>query len=589
MTVSQWADTYRMFPSDSPEPGRYSTARVPYFKAVMDAFTQPEVRRIAVKSSSQCGKSEVLLNVVGRTAYLDPANILIIQPTLSDAEDFSKVRLSKMIADTKVLTPLFYDKLKSRDPNQTILSKFYRGGRVLLVGSNSPSGLASRPIKILLCDEVDRYVPTSEGDAIDLAAKRTSNYFDARIALFSTPTTKGASRIDIEYELGTQEEWRHQCPNCGEWHCLSHVDMVTDHNVVKDDAGNRTVIVRAVKWRCPQCGFEFAERDMRRTAQAYFAQNPDALSNGVRSFFINGFSSPWLKWCDIMREWLEAQGQPTREAVVMNTRFGQSYEVRGVFENETVFLKRLEPYESEVPAQVLLLTAGVDVQGNRLEYLVTGWGEGFECWCIERGLINGDAGQVSTWNGLDEVLNKTRQTGDGRRLQIAWTFVDSGFSTNNVYDYCRRTRNRFAIKGKVLFGAPLVHVTNYNKDAGIYLTTLNVNEGKDELYSRLGLTEGAGRIHFGAEGWRGFDEVFFRQLLAEQKVYKRSGGVSYQTYEKVSRNSRNEAIDMLVYALAVARSLLGNGDEKTFWANQRGAEIKKARPVVRHKQIDIWN
>lgn len=141
-----------------------------------------------------------------------------------------------MIADTKVLTPLFYDKLKTRDPNQTILSKFYRGGRVLLVGSNSPSGLASRPIKILLFDEVDRYVPTSEGDAIDLAAKRTSNYFDARIALFSTPTTKGSSRIDIEYELGTQEEWRHRCPNCGEWHCLTHFDMVSDHSIARDDA-----------------------------------------------------------------------------------------------------------------------------------------------------------------------------------------------------------------------------------------------------------------------------------------------------------------------------------------------------------------
>lgn len=584
--MTTWADTYRMLPSDSPEPGHYSSARVPYFKAVMDAFTQPDVRRIAVKSSSQVGKSEVLLNVVGRTAHLNPANILIIQPTLSDAEDFSKVRLSKMIADTKVLTPLFYERAKTRDANQTILSKFYRGGRVLLVGSNSPSGLASRPIKILLCDEVDRYVPTSEGDAIDLAAKRTSNYFDARIALFSTPTAKGASRIDIEYEQGTQEEWRHACPNCGEWHCLSHVDMVSDHSIARDDVGNKTVIVRAVKWRCPDCGFEFAERDMRRAQQSYFAQNPDALANGVRSFFINGFSSPWVKWADIMREWLEAQGQPTREAVVMNTRFGLSYETRGMFEDETVFLKRLEPYEGEVPAQVLMLTAGVDVQGNRLEYLVAGWGVGFECWCIERGLIKGDPGLATTWQRLDDVLNETRTTGDGRRLQIARTFVDSGYSTDNVYDYCRRTNNRFAIKGKCLFGAPLVHVTNYLKDAGLYLTTLNVNAGKDEVYGRLDVTEGAGRIHFGAEGWRGFDEVFFRQLISEHKVQRRSGGMSYQMYEKINDKARNEAIDMLVYALAAARSLLGNGDEKTFWASVSGAAVK--RQCVRQRTLDIW-
>ena len=171
--------------------------------------------------------SEVLLNIVGRTAHLDPANVMIIQPTLEMAQDFSKVRLAKMIADSKVLTPLFYDRVKSRDANQTILSKFYKGGRIILVGANSSSGLASRPIKILLCDEVDRYPASAqgEGDPIDLASKRTSNFFDAKIALFSTPTTEGASRIDVEYLMGTQEEWSHQCPNCGEWHCLSHNDM----------------------------------------------------------------------------------------------------------------------------------------------------------------------------------------------------------------------------------------------------------------------------------------------------------------------------------------------------------------------------
>jgi phage terminase large subunit GpA-like protein len=252
----------------------------------MGSLTEPNVRRIVVKSAAQVSKSECLLNVIGRFAQLEPCPILLIQPTLSDAEDFSKLRLSKMIADTKCLTPLFYDKLRTRDHNQTILSKFFKGGRVLLVGSNSPSGLASRPIKILLCDEVDRYPnDTGEGDAVDLAAKRTSNYFDARIGLFSTPTTLGASRIDVEYELGTQEEWRHCCPNCHEWRCLSHIDMVTDHTINKDSNGNRTVVVRAVKWRCPDCGMEFTEQDMRRAAQAYFAQNPDALSNGVRSFF----------------------------------------------------------------------------------------------------------------------------------------------------------------------------------------------------------------------------------------------------------------------------------------------------------------
>ena len=205
-----------MLPGDSPEPGRYKSARVPYFVDVMNAFTDSKIKRLVVKSASQVGKSEVLLNVVGRFAHLDPANILIVQPTLSDAEDFSKSRLEKMIKDSKILTPLFYEKSKSRDPNQTILSKFFKGGRIILVGSNSPSGLASRPIRILLCDEVDRYVPTKEGDAVDLAEKRTSNFWNKKVALFSTPATEGLSRIDVEYMFGTQEEWNHRCPNCAE-------------------------------------------------------------------------------------------------------------------------------------------------------------------------------------------------------------------------------------------------------------------------------------------------------------------------------------------------------------------------------------
>ena len=178
LSVSAWADAFRQLPSESSEPGKWKTDRVPYMRSVMDAFTNAEINRIVVKSASQVSKSECLLNIVGRMAHLDPASIMIIQPTLSDAEDFSKARLSRMIADTKILTPLFYDKARSRDPNQTILSKFFKGGRVILVGANSSAGLASRPIKILLCDEVDRYPPSiKEGDPIRLAEARTSTFF----------------------------------------------------------------------------------------------------------------------------------------------------------------------------------------------------------------------------------------------------------------------------------------------------------------------------------------------------------------------------------------------------------------------------
>ena len=199
ITVSEWANKYRILPNNSAEPGKWKTSRVPYAKEIMDAFTQSEINRVAVKSAAQVSKTECLLNIVGRFASVDPCSIMIVMPTLDMAQDFSKDRLTRMIEDTKILTPLFYsDRMtaKSRDKNQTMLSKFFTGGRLVLVGANSATGLASRPIRILLCDEVDRFPASAsggEGDPISLAAKRTSTFWNKKIGLFSTPTTEGAS------------------------------------------------------------------------------------------------------------------------------------------------------------------------------------------------------------------------------------------------------------------------------------------------------------------------------------------------------------------------------------------------------------
>lgn len=587
VSVSRWSDTYRMLPSDSPEPGRWRSSRVPYMREVMDAFTDGKVSRVVVKAASQISKTECLLNVVGRYAQLAPAPIMIIQPTLSDAQDFSKVRLSKMIADTKSLTPLFYERLKTRDANQTILSKFYKGGRIILVGANSPSGLASRPIKILLCDEVDRYPPTAskEGDPITIATARTSNYFDAKIGIFSTPTIKGASRIDVEYELGTQEEWSYRCPNCGEWHVLDYRDMQVASDIKKDEAGNRKVIVHEVKWRCPDCALEFGEQQMRRAAQAYQIKNPDALANGVRSFYVNGFSSPWLGWKGIMRQWLEAQGDPTREAVIMNTRFGLSYEQAGEVEDDKKFVDGMEDYGAELPAGVLLLTAGVDVQKNRLEYSVVGWGAGFEAWTICHDKILGDPQERNVWNHLTVALSRQFTFADGTGLKVARAFIDSGFATSYVYEHCRANMRagHFAIKGKSIYGAALLHKTGYLKDAGLYLTILNVDAGKDEVYARLN----GGKIHFGGDVdglRRNFDEAYFKQLTAERRVNKVVSGVRREVWELVSQSRRNEALDVFVYALAAARSCVGSANEEDFWTAQHAnlfEPIKKPAQVRR--------
>ena len=508
---------------------------------------------------------------------------MVIQPTLSDAEDFSKSRLSRMIADCKVLTPLFYDRAVADAPNQTILSKFYKGGRVILVGPNSTSGLASRPIKILLCDEVDRYPSTTkEGDPIRLAVARTTTYFDKKIALFSTPTTKGESRIDAEYYLGTQEEWQHKCPNCGEMHSLSYEDMQIDSETQRDGTGIKTVYVRGVAWRCPDCGFEFTEREMKTSAQAYIAQNPAALKNGIRSFYISGFSSPWLSWADICREYLEAYEDPVREQVIVNTLFGKSYERRREISDSSGFLARREDYGATVPDGVLILTAAVDVQKNRLEYEICGWNAETR-FGIKRGTIPGAPADNSTWQALDEVLDCVYSFKDGTGIKISRTFVDSGFASSAVYAYCRANahKGRYAIKGLGSSGIPLLHKYNYPKGQNIILTILGVNDGKQEVYSRFE------KWHYPSAEECGYNENYFREMTAERRVVRKGKYV----WEKVSHDARNESFDLAVYNLAALKSCIG-GDEKAFWQRRlddlRG-NITKSPAQSKSREIDIWN
>ena len=222
-SVSEWADMYCVISQGNAEPGRWRTSRAEYQREIMNAFTQPGIHRVVAKLSSQSGKSSIMNNVIGRFAHLDPAAIMMIQPTIEMAQDYSKTRIAPMLRDTKVLNNLFFTvkgkedfgTAKTRDGNNTILSKIFPGGRLIMCGSNSPAGLASRPVRVLLADEVDRFAQTAgtEGDPVDLASKRMTTFWNHVSGLFSTPTTEGASRIETEYLAGTQEEWRHRCPN----------------------------------------------------------------------------------------------------------------------------------------------------------------------------------------------------------------------------------------------------------------------------------------------------------------------------------------------------------------------------------------
>ncbi|MBS6295056.1 MAG: phage terminase large subunit family protein [Dialister sp.] len=607
-SVSQWADNHRMLSSGiSAEPGKWKTSRAPYQKDIMNAFTEPGIHRVVVKSSSQIGKSDMMNNVIGRFAHLDPCAIMMIQPTIDMAQDYSKTRIAPMIRDTKVLNNLFYD-VKSRDANNTILSKVFPGGRLIMCGANSPAGLASRPIRILLADEVDRFPDSAgtEGDPVDLAAKRMTTFWNSCMGLFSTPTNEGSSRIDEEYLAGTQEEWQHKCPNCGEYHLLRHIDMTVDYKEIKTPSGKKTVIVNDVKWRCPHCGFSFSEKEMKQTPQKYISRNADALKNGIRSFFVNGFTSPWMTWSRIMREWLEAKGDPEREKVIMNTVFGESYKQKGAFEDEQIFLRRRESYGAELPNGVLLLTAAIDTQDNRLEYEVVGWGKEEECWGIRKGIVLGAPNQARTWKEIDNILDKTYHFADGKGLKVVRTFIDSGgHYTSDVYNYCQKNfhKQRFAIKGRGGPGIPLIYKIAKANNAKAPLILLGVDDGKQQIMDRLSIdSPGPLYFHFPQDEGikelsdRGYDDLYFKGIISEhKKVYKRNG-VLREVWE-TTKNVRNEPLDLRNYNLACMKSLkpdwvklemLVNGMSETE-VKRAVAKPQKKKAVYRAKrQVNIW-
>ena len=439
----------------------------------------------------------------------------------------------------------------------------------------------------------------TEGDPGDLAAKRTTTFWNAVIGMFSTPTNEGASRIDIEYRAGTQEEWQHKCPNCGEYHLLRHTDMHVDY-----EGEGKNIIVHGVKWRCPDCGYEFTEAQMKRAKKKYVAQNERAIANGLRSFFVNCFASPWLPWKDVMKEWLMAKGKPDRERVVMNTRFGETYRLPGAFEDENIFLRRREAYGAELPNGVLMLTAAVDTQDNRLEYEVCGWGRDEESWGIVKGVILGEPDKAQTWQDLDEVLDRVYTFKDGTGLKVLRTFIDSGgHYTSCVYQYCLRNfaKQRFAIKGQGGPGIPLNYKIGRAQGAKIPLCILGVDDGKQQIMNRLAIgTHGAQYFHFPKDekglsylAHRGYDDLYFKGIISEHKKTIKKGGQIREIWEPTA-GVRNEPIDLSVYNLARMESCrtacdrlegLLKGEPVSKTQSTKAQPRKRMHRVSAHKNI----
>lgn len=574
LKVSEWADEKRRLSSESSaEPGQWRTARTPYMREPMDAISDEETETIIVMTSSQVGKTELLLNVIGYHVDQDAAPIMLVQPTLDLAEAFSKDRLAPMIRDTPALREKI--RSKSRDGGNTLLYKSFPGGHVTLSGANSPASLASRPIRIVLGDEIDRYPEEAgnEGDPVELVTKRATTFFNFKRLLVSTPTIKGSSRIEEFYDESSMEQWNLPCPSCGEYQPLAWPQVKFEYDA-QTKRCNRAEMV------CKSCGALHVEREWKAGEGKWVARKDNKQ---MRGFHLNELASPWKRWTRIVEEFKTAErGGPAKLKVWINTSLGETWEERGTSVDAGSLIKRRENYPA-LPNEVLLLTCGVDVQDNRLEYEIVGWGAEAESWGIHYGVIMGDPGQRYVWTMLDaQVINAPFVRVDGQQLSVISTAVDTGgHYTKKVYEYCvsSEAKRVWAIKGRGGTGIPFIGRPKRRNDEGAWLFIVGVDVGKDTLVSRLSTQfPGPGFCHFPELARAGYDEAYFDGLTAEHRVPRKVDGRIVYHWELKPGASRNEPFDCRNYATAALEII---GGEAAIAALLRMREEQtKRKPVA---------
>ncbi len=549
LTLSQWADMYRVLSAESSaEPGRWHTDKAPYQREIMDAIGDPHIRKVVIMSAAQIGKTDILLNALGYYMDYMPAPVLVIQPSLDMGQTFSKDRLAPMLRDT----PALQGKVdtKSRYSGNTIMKKNFPGGHITIVGANSPIGLASRPIKVLLADEVDRYPSSAgtEGDPLLLAQKRQTTFWDKKTIEVSTPGNKIDSRIAVEYENSTREEWNIPCPGCGHYQPLIWKNVIFDKQEPE----------KPILYKCERCGNLYGEYQWKAQSKMgrFVADNPDAETRG---FHLNTLASPFCGWAEIVEKFLTAKeqldkGDPEAMKTWVNTELGEPWEEPGSSLEDAELFNRREIYDAEVPDDVIVLTAGIDVQEDRFEVEVVGWGAGKESWGIRYQKIYGDMKKDRVWNDLDNFLMLPFRKKDGSALHILCTCMDSGYLANEVYRFTEeRTHRRiFAIKGRGGQGIPFISNPSKNNRVQTPLFVLGVDAGKSLLFQRLKhRTKGPNYCHFPLNEEAGYDEQYFKGLTNEQMVVRHRKGRPVIVWEiKDNKYKRNEPLDLRNYATA---------------------------------------
>ncbi len=542
-------------PESSAEPGRWHTSRVEAARGPMLAVTNPHVKIITIMSCTQLLKTEFINNIVGYFTSEDPCPMIVVQPTVKLGEAWSKDRLDKMIRDTPILKQKF-SKKKSRDESNTILHKSFMGGHISIVGSNAPSDLASRPIRIVLCDEIDKYPASAgdEGDPIKLVSERSDTFWNALIIHTCSPTIENSSRINYEYEASDKRVFEIPCPHCNERAELKW------SQVKWDDDKPATAL-----YYCAECDKPWQEHE-RLKALELGTWRATAPFKGHAGFRVNKLASPWRPMSVLAEKFVHAKNNPELLKTFINTQLAETWKQLGESpEWKKLYVRREQYAIGTVPEGVVFLTSGIDVQADRLEIVVRGWGRNKISWFIDHRVFIGTTSNLNDacWQELESYINESFPSESGKiHYSIRLTAIDSGYNTQIVYSWCRKfpMTQVIAIKGQenqasIINQPRSVDVTTHGKTIkhGLKLWSIGVNLIKAEFYGWLKQDIPAENEEFshGFCHFPQFNEEFFKQLTAEQMVGKISKGYKKLVWEKT--RARNETLDAGgVYARAAA-------------------------------------
>lgn len=576
---SEWADEYRVLPRESAnEYGKYRMSRTPYFREPLDCLSpQSPVKIVTIRKPTQVGCTDGIgNNWLLAIAHSYPAPCMMMLPTVELAKRHSKTKIAPSLRAMECMDGLVRD-VKEKGGGNTLLIKEFPGGSWSFVGSNSGSALRSVSVKYLILDDIDGYEQDvgGEGDPAELARKRMDAFSASCKELrMSTPTLKELSKIDKYFDEGDQSYYHVPCPHCLELQTLEFGGPNAKYGLKWDTSKSGKHNPKTTKYLCIHCGHLIEEHHKTQMlANGIWIATIPELSDYHRSFALNSLYSPfgWVSWEKIVREFLEAKRDPTKKKyqVWVNTRMGLTYEASGERPAWVNLKNRAEPYDIlTVPASGLFLSAGVDVQEDRFAIEVLAWGRGEECWLVYWGELFADTSNPKAWDELDDFLSRDFIHFSGLPLKIHCTAIDSGYRTNEVYNYVRKhTPGTIAVKGSSTPAHPTIGRPSLQDIAymgttikkGVQLWPVGTDTAKSTVYARLKNTDpGTRYIHFPI----GLDDDYYRQLTSEKYVtrYDKQGKPKREWILPSGR--RNEALDVTVYALAAA---VRSGLERMDW------------------------